>query len=522
VIKLALPSSLYRELDSHFQSDWRDSLQLTLNHLLESKATAKADEILVNSYWKLKAKTWITKPNVVKKLFESNLDSLSNCVSGNFPAQLASNLDRFRGSGITPDMPFWKKLCDVIKTDPVFKGRLIRSINAGTDFTAEDDSTPEGILFLKRNSFNLRDYQQEMIDRIYSVVVDGNLRLMLKLPTGAGKTRVALEAVYRLMRDDHVKIALWIADDKNLCQQAIDSALSTFQGSNDNIENLILVSFFDSNALIDLQMLHETHAKPMLIVCTPHQLEENLELIPNIDVFIMDEAHTSIERRFDLFERLEARTLLGLSATPPTHWRETLTLTPINSFDATTTSTEEFLRIRGILSTIHTVRRKVIDDINHQVIGLLFKGDGKVNYHHPFVTYSILENVRKDILSSSVSSVIVFVDRIEQASVLSSAFNALMPEHQSAHLDGDKMTTSQRQTILRRFKKGEIDVLFNVKLLREGFDAPNIDGVYLAQLNNPSPETKKYIQMIGRGLRGTASEGGTENCLVVELDFDYE
>jgi superfamily II DNA or RNA helicase len=361
-----------------------------------------------------------------------------------------------------------------------------------------------------------------MIDRIYSVVVDGVPRLMLKLPTGAGKTRVALEAVYRLMRDKHVKVALWIADDKNLCQQAVDSALSTFQEPTNDIENLILVSFFDSNALIDLQMLHKTHAKPMLIVCTPHQLEDNLELIPSIDVFIMDEAHTSIERRFDLFEKLDARTLLGLSATPPTHWTETLTLSPINSFDATTTSTEEFLRIRGIISTINTVHRKVIEDIDYQVLDKLFKNNEDINFHHPFVTYSILANVRKDILSSSVSSVIVFVDRIEQASVLSSAFNALMPEHRSAHLDGDKMTTSQRQTILRRFKEGEIDVLFNVKLLREGFDAPNIDGVYLAQLNNPQPETTKYIQMVGRGLRGTASEGGTENCLVVELDFDYE
>lgn len=520
--KLTLPPSLYHYLEAGFVANWRNSLQITLKHLLGSNPTNMTDEILVNSYWRLEAKTWISNPRVVEKLFKKDLDSLHNCIRDNFPAQLEMTLNRYRGGGINPDAVFWKRLCVEIETDSAFKGRLIRSIHTVTNFALEDASNPLGIAFLQRNSFDPRDYQQEMIDEIYSAVVDGAPRLVLKLPTGAGKTRVALEAVYRLMRDEHVKVALWIADEKILCQQAVDSALSTFQGPVIIIENLILVSFFDSNALINLDMLNTTHAKPMLIVCTPAQLKDNLELIPNIDIFIMDEAHTSIDQRLDLFEKVDAGTLLGLSATPPTHWIKTLTLSPKNSFDATTTSTEEFLRNRGILAKVKTEQRRVIDDINHQVLELLFKDNDNVNYHHPFVTYSIITNIRSDILSSSVSSVIVFVDRIEQAAVLSSAFNAIMPDHRSAHLDGEKMTTSQRQIILQQFREGEIDVLFNVRLLREGFDAPNIDGIYLARLKNPIPGTTSYIQMVGRGLRGTASAGGTENCLVVELDYDYE
>ena len=41
-------------------------------------------------------------------------------------------------------------------------------------------------------------------------------------------------------------------------------------------------------------------------------------------------------------------------------------------------------------------------------------------------------------------------------------------------------------------------------------------------INNPEPASTKYIQMVGRGLRGTASEGGTECCHVVTIDYNYQ
>ena len=86
-----------------------------------------------------------------------------------------------------------------------------------------------------------------------------------------------------------------------------------------------------------------------------------------------------------------------------------------------------------------------------------------------------------------------------------------MPNYQAATIHG-RMNTAQRHAVLQQFRDGIIDVLFNVRMLREGFDSPNINGVYLAMIQNPEPTSTKYIQMVGRGLRGTASEGGTEFC----------
>ena len=59
------------------------------------------------------------------------------------------------------------------------------------------------------------------------------------------------------------------------------------------------------------------------------------------------------------------------------------------------------------------------------------------------------------------------------------------------------MNTAQRHAVLQQFRDGIIDVPFNVRML-EGFDSPNINGVYLAMIQNPEPTSTKYIQMVGR------------------------
>ena len=83
------------------------------------------------------------------------------------------------------------------------------------------------------------------------------------------------------------------------------------------------------------------------------------------------------------------------------------------------------------------------------------------------------------------------------------------------------MGYQQRRDVIRSFRDGEVNILFNVRLLSEGFDAPNIDGVYLCQLTNPLPGSRRFIQRVGRGLRGVES-GGTELCRITTMDFDHE
>jgi DNA repair protein RadD len=69
----------------------------------------------------------------------------------------------------------------------------------------------------------------------------------------------------------------------------------------------------------------------------------------------------------------------------------------------------------------------------------------------------------------------------------------------------------ERESLIRRFKSGEIRALTNANVLTTGFDAPNVD---LIAFLRPTLSTGLYVQMCGRGTR---KADGKDNCLV--LDF---
>jgi DNA repair protein RadD len=70
---------------------------------------------------------------------------------------------------------------------------------------------------------------------------------------------------------------------------------------------------------------------------------------------------------------------------------------------------------------------------------------------------------------------------------------------------------AQRDSILRRFKAGELRAVSNNNVLTTGFDAPGID---LIACLRPTGSPGLWVQMLGRGMRLAS---GKEDCLV--LDF---
>ncbi len=73
--------------------------------------------------------------------------------------------------------------------------------------------------------------------------------------------------------------------------------------------------------------------------------------------------------------------------------------------------------------------------------------------------------------------------------------------------------------IMRRFVRGETQVMVNAKLLVEGWDCPKVSGVILAR---PATKTSAAVlgpQMIGRALRPCESAGKTD-AVIVELRDD--
>ena len=114
------------------------------------------------------------------------------------------------------------------------------------------------------------------------------------------------------------------------------------------------------------------------------------------------------------------------------------------------------------------------------------------------------------------------IDEHPQTSVLFFSNSVLHAEEMAArlHLKGIPAAaisggtpSAARRAFLEKFKSGQIKVLCNHSVLTTGFDAPKTDMILIAR---QVISRVRYMQMVGRGLRGPKN-GGTERCKIVTV-----
>lgn len=79
-----------------------------------------------------------------------------------------------------------------------------------------------------------------------------------------------------------------------------------------------------------------------------------------------------------------------------------------------------------------------------------------------------------------------------------------------------EMDTDTRRSTLKRFSRGQTQVLANCMILTEGWDEPSVDCVVMAR---PTKSQSLYIQCVGRGLRIYPNK---ENCLLLDIVANTE
>jgi superfamily II DNA or RNA helicase len=106
--------------------------------------------------------------------------------------------------------------------------------------------------------------------------------------------------------------------------------------------------------------------------------------------------------------------------------------------------------------------------------------------------------------------ILVFTPSVLSAQVLSASlrYRGIAAESVSG-----QTSRQQRRKVISKFQAGDVQVLANCDLLVQGFDAPGVRALYIAR---PTFSPGAYIQMAGRGLRGTEN-GGKEECLIVDV-----
>jgi DNA repair protein RadD len=129
---------------------------------------------------------------------------------------------------------------------------------------------------------------------------------------------------------------------------------------------------------------------------------------------------------------------------------------------------------------------------------------------NPRVTQSIIEQVVE--LGHKRQGIMVFAATVEHAKEVFS----YLPTKLSALITGATDNT-ERDKLIKAFKRKEIKYLVNVSVLTTGFDAPHVDMIAILR---PTQSVSLYQQIIGRGLRLSDNK---KDCLVIDYtgnDFD--
>jgi superfamily II DNA or RNA helicase len=407
----------------------------------------------------------------------------------------------------------------------------------------------------------LQDFQVEVQKKLLSVLETRAGRAIVTLPTGGGKTRVAVDTIrdwltarYRQTSTGTGNVVLWLAHTEELCEQATLCFREVWQGSS-NVCPMLLFRFWGGYTR-DLEQHGETlltmHQRPAILVSTPQRLINLIEgkiassepilaaLMSLVGMIVIDEAHRAaapIYRKliahFSASEQAPA--VVGLTATPfrseyspddPT--RGTLELKdlfktiiePIEVLgeDPRKTLQEREYLARPIFDVIKTeTRLKTPEGVN--VDNPSDEDIEKIDYalklraDKPERRLEALGRII-ELCRDSASSVIYFGPTVQDAECM--AFLLRQQGIEAAFVSGDTRDVSRRK-IIGEFKAGRVQVLCNCEVLTTGFDAPKVTHVIMAR---PTVSQVLYEQMVGRGLRGPRF-GGTATCHIVDLEDNY-
>ena len=344
-------------------------------------------------------------------------------------------------------------------------------------------------------SLTLRPYQRDAIANVISARRAGVKRMVVSLPTGAGKT-VIFSELARLAR----RPVLVIAHRRELIQQARDK---------------VARALGDASVVAVEQGQTKAHEGAHVVVASIRSLsEERLARVlaaRQFGLVVYDECHhaTAEDNRrvlasLGVFEENWTGTLLGFTAT--TVRADGVGLNKVFDRIVYRRSIAEMVE-EGYLSPLRGYRITTAADLVNVSAGA---GD--------FVIDELAEAVdiesRNALVARSIQELardrrtLAFCVTVNHARHLARALNAVGVPTGIVY---GAMKSEQRERTLRDFREGRLSAVTNVGVLTEGFDDPGVSCVAMAR---PTRSDSLYAQCVGRGTR---TSPGKKDCLV--LDF---
>lgn len=421
-----------------------------------------------------------------------------------------------------------------------------------------DESPPVHRLMPEKKRYPaLESFQQNAKFELLNAVREKGGRVILQLPTGSGKTRIAVDTLREFLttysRDESKTIysVIWCAHQDELCEQAAKTIEDAWVNADESC-GLNLIRFFGCAQEDALMRASEDEILgfPTILVTTPIKALKLLsadvasnDLVGGVKrharLLVIDEAHRAAAPTYkSILEVLAPQvSVIGLTATPygkvylgDASTDELLALfnnnvvrpeTLFDDFDVSGVSNaKQFLLQKSILARPIVFNVKTGKRLSEQSIRAI--GEGELEERSEIVDEMITRDIAQSqdrtqaiyravlpLFRQDGLSILYFAPTVQDALTMTFLLRVDGVPAECVHA---QTPAGLRQRYIEKFKKGKIRVLCNVEILTTGFDAPRVTHVVIAR---PTVSRVLYEQIVGRGLRGPKF-GGTDTCVIVD------
>lgn len=380
-------------------------------------------------------------------------------------------------------------------------------------------------------------FQKRVKDKFIKSLIAGIKRILLHLPTGAGKTRTSIEGLIDFWRSqgNSSEYMIWLTDSEELCTQGEETFTNLWRMRGDRPINLIRlwgshkIEALPQNGGLIIASLQKLHR--MRTSATNAEFRLINEINRRARLIVVDEAHKSIAPTYkatiEYLCDLDKTILVGLTATPGrTDENQIVELVRFygnNKITLTNENEDEvedpiaYLQEHQYLSNI--IRKRIPTDITIDLTPDERKSVSEFFEIPPRVLIELSKNDQRNALiirevaklQENDHQTILFACSVEHAHLITELL--MMRGIPARCIDGETPSYDRSKNI-KDFKNGKIRILVNYGVLTTGFDAPNTDAVMITR---PTGSLVLYSQMIGRGIRGPKM-GGTTDCILIDME----
>jgi DNA repair protein RadD len=367
----------------------------------------------------------------------------------------------------------------------------------------------------------LHPFQKRVKDAIIRELREPARRTMVQMPTGAGKTLTALEAVVDVFRLPFRKeFIVWLVDSNELAEQALEAFTYLWRLKGDHplrLHRLFAQFEPDFSASTGGMVFASFDKVRSVLTNSAHAAFESLKhLIRNTTVLIVDEAHTSVAETYETciraFINNDTASLLGISATPGRNdqnlSRQLARLYSGNLISLTDDRGRQlddaiaYLQSEGFLARLRTEELETQFEVSEAEESLICRVLAENSQRNEVIVDQIaLANEKREptLVFACTKDHVLALIALCRARGISAEF-----------ITGDT-PQAQRVSILSRFRKGEVITLINLDILSAGVDLPNVSRMIITR---PIGSAIMYSQILGRALRGPRNGGNAENVVV--------